>query len=54
MNIITNKDENLMFLNDFKNSIVGFSTKIYLDVLCDVSQNIIRGADNFRPFYHFP
>ena len=36
MNIMTNKDENFIFLNDFENSIVGFSTKINLDVLCDV------------------
>jgi len=38
MNIITNNDENFMFLNDFKKSLVGFLMKINLDVLYDVKK----------------
>jgi len=51
MNIITNNDENFMFLNDFKKSIVGFSTKINLDVLCDIKKYILDGTFKNCPKY---
>jgi len=51
MNIITNNDENFMFLNDFENSIIGFSTKINLDVLCDVKNIYIDGTFKSCPKY---
>jgi hypothetical protein len=51
MNIITNNDENFMFLNDFEKSIVGFSTKISLNVLCDVKKIYINGTFKSCPKY---
>lgn len=44
MSFITNKDENFMFLNDFENLIVGFSTKINLDFLCDLKNIYVDGT----------
>lgn len=40
-----------MFFNDFENSIKGFSTKINLDVLCDVKNVYIDETFKSCPKY---
>lgn len=51
MNITTNNDKNLMFFNDFEKSMVGFLTKINLDILSDVKNIHINGTFKSCPKY---
>lgn len=51
MDIITNSDENIMFLNYLEHLIEGFSTKINLDVLCNVNKLYAVGTFKNCPKY---